>query len=128
MTEEKELHRFYSHDYNVHIEDDGHRLHFYMYQSYGEGLYQNKIANQADPIEFDKEKSLVKMQGSYCYRGVWEARLYFPDIEYWGSELDDLNKAYEETKKWCQQHIMGKETNTDSLRFMQRDLDKGLDD
>ena len=34
---------------------------------------------------------LKKMQGSYCWRGVWESRLYFDEEEYWGEDLAELS-------------------------------------
>lgn len=53
--------------------------------------------NESDTLDvFDKEKALCKMSGTFCWRGVWEGRLYFTDQEYWGEELCELSNIYNE--------------------------------
>jgi hypothetical protein len=30
----------------------------------------------------------------FCWRGVWEGRLYFKDSEYWSEDLDLMNRIW----------------------------------
>ena len=46
--------------------------------------------------QFDENKALVKLSGMFCWRGVWEGRLSFPDDEYWGEEIQELSSIYNE--------------------------------
>lgn len=36
----------------------------------------------------------VWFQWSFCWRGVWEGRVYFKDDEYWGEEMDTISKLW----------------------------------
>lgn len=55
---------------------------------------------------FEDGKCLMKLQGSYCWRGTWEGRLYFPDQEYWGSEIEQLSELYnKKIVPWCKDFI-----------------------
>jgi len=63
--------------------------------------------------EFEEGKCLKKMEGSYCWRGVWEGRLYFTDVEYWGEELLKLSELYNKIEIWCKKFI--KERNPERL-------------
>lgn len=38
----------------------------------------------------------VLFEFSFCYRGVWEGRIYFKDDEYWSEELMDMAKLWDE--------------------------------
>ena len=56
--------------------------------------------------EFEKGKCLKKLEGSFCWRGVWEGRLYFPDEEYWGEEIAELSELYNDyILPWCKNFI-----------------------
>jgi hypothetical protein len=55
---------------------------------------------------FNEETCLKKMQGSFCWRGVWEGRLYFTDEEYWGEEIAELSDLYNNhIVPWCKDFI-----------------------
>lgn len=59
--------------------------------------YLNKH-DSGDHEDFSEENSRMLFNGSYCWRGVWESRIYFPDgEEYWGSELMDMARIF---KQW----------------------------
>lgn len=36
----------------------------------------------------------VMFDFSFCWRGVWEGRIYFKDDEYWSEELNTINEAW----------------------------------
>lgn len=56
--------------------------------------------------EFDEKTCFSKFKGSYCWRGVWEGRLYFTDEEYWGSDLSDMHDLYyDHIVPYCEKHI-----------------------
>lgn len=63
---------------------------------------------RADP---DREQE-EQLHGVYCWRGVWEGRLYFTDDEYWGSDIMELAKIYTEhivpaCQAWLREHDDG---------------------
>lgn len=35
----------------------------------------------------------------FCWRGVWEGRIYFKDDEYWSEELGTIKELWEEIEK-----------------------------
>lgn len=45
--------------------------------------------------EFKEDECVKKFEGSYCWRGIWEGRLYFTDDEYWEGELSEMAELYE---------------------------------
>jgi len=56
--------------------------------------------------DFDKDLCLKKFEGSYCWRGVWESRLYFTDEEYWGEELKDMSDLFDKhIEPWSKSFI-----------------------
>lgn len=52
------------------------------------------------------EEADKDFEGSYCWRGVWEGRLYFLQEEYWGEDLAEMNEVYNEhIVPWCEAYI-----------------------
>lgn len=63
---------------------------------------------------FDEDKCLKKMDGSFCWRGIWEGRLYFTDDEYWGEEISELSDLYNNyIILWCKNMIDPENQNKD---------------
>lgn len=64
-------------------------------------LYESRIDGSRHEVLCDD--SNVMFEYSFCWRGVWEGRLYFPDKEYWSEDLAEINEAWnfaeEEFKK-----------------------------
>ena len=56
--------------------------------------YLDRELEYNELCDFSKGKCLMKMQGTYCWRGMWEGRLYFSDDEYWGEEIEELSRLY----------------------------------
>jgi hypothetical protein len=48
-----------------------------------------------DTIITKSNECKVMFQFSFCWRGVWEGRLYFIDDEYWGEDLSDMNETWD---------------------------------
>ena len=102
-------------EYMVHIDTSNNRLEFQVYPVFdvsfiGESTttieYIDKATEPNTTPIFDKDKCLMQMEGSYCWRGVWEGRICFTDDEYWGEELAYLSELYNEyIVKWCKEFI-----------------------
>lgn len=59
--------------------------------------------------EFNEDTCRKMFEGSYCWRGVWEGRLYFKDTEYWGEELKEMSEVYDFIEVWCKDFIQKRE-------------------
>lgn len=103
--------------YFVHMNTDNFRLYFSVYPCVdfiglnGEKgtAYQAKDSSEMT-IEFEKDKVQCLFEGSYCWRGVWEGRIYFRDDEYWDDNLMEMAKLYENSiKPWCETFIKERE-------------------
>ena len=106
-------------DFMVHLETRQHTLQFKVYPvtdvtDWEKGSTGEKGMSYHDKVEgvnemhdqFEDGKCLKKLEGSFCWRGVWEGRLYFPDEEYWDSELAELSKLYNDCiLPWCKNFI-----------------------
>lgn len=101
-------------DYIVLINTDEHTLYFGVFpvvdwiDSHGEkGTSFIDKDNEPDHLdEFQEGKCLKKMSGNYCWRGVWEGRLYFDDCEYWGEDIEELSRLYNDIiVPWCKKFI-----------------------
>lgn len=88
--------------YNVHFKHDTW-LYFEVYPvtdwsgpNDTSGTAYISLEDQPDiMMEFEQGKCLMKLKGSYCWRGTWEGRLRFPDSEYWSEELKELSNLFE---------------------------------
>lgn len=56
----------------------------------------------------DNGDPIAKFQGSFCWRGVWEGRIYFLEEEYWGEDLREMADLYDLIKDWCTNAIKNK--------------------
>jgi len=90
-------------DFMVHLKTDEFTLYFEVYpvqdwtrpSTNESGMDYIDKENEPDSREiFETGKCLMKLEGSYCWRGVWEGRLYFSDEEYWGEEIEELSRLY----------------------------------
>ena len=77
-------------DFMVHMDTRQNCLKFEVYPVQDwtqlptgkEGTSYIDKENEPDEIEeFEEGKCLKKLEGSFCWRGVWEGRLYFTDDE-----------------------------------------------
>lgn len=62
----------------------------------GGDSYNYEYASKSSPDYYDciNDDCRIMFDFSFCYRGVWEGRIYFKDSEYWGGELQDMNDAW----------------------------------
>ena len=101
--------------YMVHFKPDAHTLYFYAYPVHDwehlptgkKGFSYIDKENEPDSREiFEEGKCLKKFEGSFCWRGVWEGRLYFTDEEYWGEEISEMSELYNNhIVTWCKDFI-----------------------
>jgi len=106
-------------DFMVHVDTTQNLLQFEVYpvqdwvnlQTGEEGTsYIDKENEPDERYEFEKGKCLKKLEGSVCWRGEWEGRLYFTDDEYWGEEIGQLSRLYnEKILPWCKDFIKNRE-------------------
>lgn len=76
----------------------------YCEQSDGKHLYQdNDNSNYYD--EFS-DKCRVMFEFNINWRGCWDNRIYFKDTEYWGEEMEDMNKVYEFIRNHFQEMLI----------------------
>jgi hypothetical protein len=119
----KELTKVRMGEFMVHFDTSDSWLKFDVYpvQDFvhlptgNEGFQYISKENEPDSIdEFDEDKCLKKLEGSYCWRGVWEGRIYFTDNEYWGEDLQELSSLYNDLiVPWCEKFI--KDLNPDNI-------------
>jgi hypothetical protein len=103
-------------DYMVHISIYDYTLKFEAYPIQDWEHVSGKkgfsyIDKENEPEErqiFEEGKCLKKFEGSFCWRGVWEGRLYFTDDEYWGEEISEMAELYNNhIVPWCKDYIKG---------------------
>jgi hypothetical protein len=92
-----ELKKISNDQFSAVFTKDGLRINFVVYQIVLDtegGIYyvSDECGDFTETIDND---SRIVMKGSYCWRGVWEGRLYFPDCEYWGAELSEMSIFYD---------------------------------
>lgn len=59
-----------------------------------------------DEDEFDESMTKGLMNGSYCWRGAWEGRIYFGQEEYLSEDLKILSGIFSDIiEPWCKNHI-----------------------
>lgn len=84
----------------VHINRKGgstNSLNFEVYPiirfSDGEVLYRS--ISDLSHTKFNEGEGLeISMHGTYCWRGVWEPRYYFPNDEYWYEDLEEMYEVF----------------------------------
>lgn len=100
--------------YHVHYKYVYHTLNFEVYPIYDwtgpnntSGVCYVDKENQPDTRDkYEDGKCLMKLEGSYCWRGCWEGRLYFPDGEYWSEELAELSDLFIRfIEPWAKEYI-----------------------
>jgi hypothetical protein len=70
--------------------------------SSGEWMYQSK--NSSDQTK-DITEARVWFDWSFCWRGVWEGRVYFRDDEFWDEEMKTIYLLWEEIEKMMKEKI-----------------------
>jgi len=104
-------------DEKITVEDD----HYYAYidasqhtitvnvheiAATGYGFKKDSDSHEMEPMSEDCEVSFV---ATFCWRGVWDNRLYFEVDEYYGEDLSNIhNFYYEILEPKCIEIIKGK--------------------
>lgn len=47
----------------------------------------------------------ILFEFSFCWRGVWEGRIYFKDEEYWGEELSTMSALWDKMQPLLKEKI-----------------------
>jgi len=69
--------------------------------------YLNK-ENEQDGVEFIEGEVFTKLTGTYCWRGIWEGRLYFQNDEYWSEDLKEISDLFSDVvEPECKNIIRG---------------------
>lgn len=63
----------------------------------------------------DETKARKWFDFSFCWRGVWEGRVYFTNDEFWGEDLSIINDLWNQIEKIMKDKI--KEDNPDYGHF-----------
>jgi len=72
----------------------------------GTSFTSRQNGDMVDFGEGNDEDIAMPMQGSYCWRGVWEGRLYFDEPEYWSQDLKELSDLFStHIEPWCKNYI-----------------------
>ena len=91
-------------DYMVHFTSDQHRIEFTAFPivkwARGEETGISYL-RKGDYEMTDSDDPVAKFQGSFCWRGVWEGRIYFMEEEYWGEDLREMADLYDLIEDWC---------------------------
>ena len=64
-------------------------------QTFADGtwIYQS---NKSSDFTRNIEDARIWFEWSFCWRGVWEGRVYFKDSEYWGEEMEIIPLIWKE--------------------------------
>lgn len=85
-------------EFAVHFWFDSLLLYFQVYpvdtDEKGQ-IWYNSNSDRSLQV-FDDQSSQMDFCGSVRWRGVWDNRLYFPDEEYWGTQLAEMSELYNE--------------------------------
>lgn len=86
----------------------------YPIYKYSDGEY-SFISNQSSDSESDIKKARCMFHFSFCWRGVWEGRIYFKDEEYWSEELSTMSNLWDQIEARLKKQI--KQDNPDYGHF-----------
>lgn len=65
----------------------------------------------------DEEQAKILFHYSFCWRGVWEGRIYFPDgEEYWSEDLAIIAAVWTKIEAEMKVHIRA--VNPDNVKWM----------
>ena len=75
------------------------KVEFYVYRvsvsTDGYVYYHDKTDPGDEMMDtFDPDKAVKRFEGSICWRGDWDNRIYFTDDEYWAEELEEMQAVY----------------------------------
>jgi len=83
-------------------------------QMYSDGTWRYASNVSSDSVEELKD-ARVWFEWSFCWRGVWEGRIYFKDDEYWCEEMETIPLIWKQIEDTVKARI--KSDNPDYLSF-----------
>lgn len=84
-------------------------IHFKKHSSNIRGFYYTAKEDgcEYNTEEFNEDTCAVILIGKIGFNGVWDKRFYFPNEEYFESELMEILALYKNTiKPWCMNYIL----------------------
>lgn len=63
------------------------------------------LSNESSDVVGNKEDARCWFSFIYCWRGVWEGRVYFQDDEYWGEEIEIISLVWDHLEIHLQKKI-----------------------
>jgi hypothetical protein len=82
----------------------------YEIQKYTDGSWRYQSNSSSDSTD-KKEDARCWFEWSFCWRGVWEGRVYFKDDEYWSEEMKTIAEVWQKLEAIVKERI--KKDNTD---------------
>ena len=100
--------------YVVHLNKDGHWKDGDVYEinRYIGTDDWGYIARQDGSHLDDTEGARCLFGFLFCWRGVWEGRIYFKDDEYWSEELNTIKELWQEIEKNLKTRIRNQNPGT----------------
>ena len=101
-------------DFIIHIEQDNTRIEgeIYPIQKYekvgelGEKWGYIKLFDGDIHENHEPDNSCRRLfDFSFCWRGVWEGRIYFKDDEYWSEEIKTMSELWDKLLPTLKQKI-----------------------
>lgn len=71
---------------------------------YSDGSWEYRSDWSSDSVE-KREGARVWFEWSFCWRGVWEGRIYFKDDEYWSEDMDTMPLLWAEIQALVKSQI-----------------------
>lgn len=99
-------------DFIVHFERSGNDPDYKMswcgsateIQKYSDGSWQYASDTSSDSTG-KREEARVWFGWSFCWRGVWEGRIYFKQEEFWCEDLEAIPKLWNEIQARVKEQI-----------------------
>ena len=95
-------------DFIIHFEHryNGYRLDGTATQivMFTDGSWQYQSNTSSDLTE-DRDKARVWFEWSFCWRGIWEGRIYFRDDEYWSEEMETIPELWRQIEMAAKKYI-----------------------
>lgn len=86
-------------DFIIHfVKEEGNTTFFWngtasQIQKFADNTWLYQSRDSSD-FTSDIKEARVWFEWSYCWRGIWEGRIYFKDDEYWCEEMDTIPKLW----------------------------------
>lgn len=108
-------------DFIVHFKDEGspdYKMRWSgtatQIQMFSDNTWKYQSNESSDFVE-ELKHARVWFEWSFCWRGVWEGRVYFKDEEYWCEEMETIPMIWKQIEETVKEKI--KSDNPDYGHF-----------